>query len=499
MSDEGNTIPSESLGQRVVKGAAWTIIAQITINVVRLLGNLLSTKLIDPDAYGLMAVVITVVTGLLMFSDIGIEQSVVYDERGEEPQFLKTAFSLHVIRGFVLAALAVILTEPLIWFFQEPRLRSLLPIVGLQTIFAGLTSMKFAWNKRKVQSMREVAFVEIGAQLAAFVVVITLAFILRSVWALAISSLIFGAVRMILTYVLLDGPKDGLAWDGDSIRRIMTYGRWIFVSTFITFLSVRFDVFAVGALAGMSTLGLYHLALMLTSTLNTIGFQVTQSVLFPALSEAARTNDKDILRKTFERSRKVVLPIGLWCITALTYLAPPFYYYLYREEFASAGWILQCQITFVWFVFLTDAWTRALMVVDDNRSMAIANVVRLGGAVLFAPIGFYIMGIAGLIFGLALASLTAHAWVHYALDKHGLNAVWLDVVYTVTAIPLLSLGAFGPTIIGKMIEWHPMAVSILLSFIVGIPFTAGLAIYLKFNIKAARQPVAAAGSVSPAI
>ncbi|MEL6187779.1 MAG: oligosaccharide flippase family protein [Myxococcota bacterium] len=482
-------LDAPSLGQRAAKGAAWTVVAQVAVNVLRLVGNLVSARFLDADAYGLMAIVITINTGLIMVSDVGIEQGVIYDKEGDKPIFLRTAYSLQVVRGLMLYGTALLLTSPTAWFYTDGRYLSLIPVVSLQCLFAGFISMKFAWNKRRVRSMRELALLEIGAQLSATIMVAVLAYLYRSVWALAFGAFAYAFMRMALTHVLLDGPKDGFAWDRPSIVRIVNYGRWIFVSTFITFFSLRYDVFALGKLETIGTLGLYNMALMLTSMLNTIGFQVSQTVIFPALSEASRTGSPEVMHRTFQRSQRVVLPIALWAITGLTYLGPAFFYYLYRSRFDDAGWMLQYQIGFVWFVFLTDSWVRALMAVNDNRSMAIANLVRLVVAVAVGNLAHQYFGLIGFILAMGFASLCAHVWVHIALYRHGFNAWRPDLMYTLIAIPLLALGILGPRAISAATGISAMPISIVLSVIVGVPFTAGLFFYLRRNIESASHAV----------
>lgn len=463
------------------------VISQVVVNVLRLVGNLVSARFLDTEAYGLMALVITINTGLIMISDVGIEQGVIYDEEGDKPTFLRTAYSLQVVRGLMLYALALLVTVPVAYFYEESRYLSLIPVVSLQCVFAGFISMRFSWNKRKVRSMREIALLEIGAQGAATVMVVILAYLYRSVWALALGSFAYAFARMVLTHLMLDGPKDGFAWDHPSIMRIVRYGRWIFVSTFVTFFSLRYDVFALGKLETIGTLGLYNMALMLTSMLNTIGFQVSQTVLFPALSEASRTGSREVMHRTFQRSQKVVLPIALWAVTGLTYLGPAFFHYLYRERFEAAGWILQAQISFVWFVFLTDSWTRALMAVDDNRSMAVANVVRLVVAVAVGNWAHQYFGLVGFVLGMGFASLCAHIWVHIALHRHGFRAWRSDLVYTLAALPLLALGIGGPNALSDVTGFPAMPISLVLSLLVGIPFTVGLGLFLRKNIDAARH------------
>lgn len=457
------------------------------MSVLRLVGNIVSAKFIDPAAYGMMSVVNILIQGLQMTSDVGIEQGVIYDEKGGEPQFLKTAYSLQIIRGLVMALGGLLLTYP-ISYLIDMRLIYLLPIVSLQCLLYGFTSINLAYNRRMVTNLHQVAWVDMGSQIAAFTILISFSWWMRSVWALAMSAVALGVMRTTLSFTILSGPKAGVAWDIDIVKRIIRYGRWIFVSTFVTYLSLRFDIFTLGVIAGVETLGVYNMGLLFTSTLNILVFQITQTILFPALTEANRSNNREALRQTFETSRKLILPVALWGITALSYCAPIILDTFYRDAFSDASWMLQCQVTFVWFVMLTDSWVRALMAIGDTRNMAICNIVRLIFGIIFTMSGFYLFGMVGFIFGMTLACICAHGWVHYALHKHNLTALRLDVIYTLVAIPLLLGGTYGPKFLHSLTDWNPTFCSFVLALIVGLPFTAGLAVYLRGAVKAARGP-----------
>ena len=49
-----------------------------------------------------MALIQTFIIGLQMFSDIGIYPSIIQNKRGEEPDFLNTAWTIQIVRGGVL-------------------------------------------------------------------------------------------------------------------------------------------------------------------------------------------------------------------------------------------------------------------------------------------------------------------------------------------------------------------------------------------------------------
>ena len=78
-----------------------------------------------------MAVVSTLLVSLELFSDVGVGQSIVSNSRGEEPEFLNTAWTIKIIRGFVLWIICLIMTVPAAQFYEDERLLWLLPFIAL--------------------------------------------------------------------------------------------------------------------------------------------------------------------------------------------------------------------------------------------------------------------------------------------------------------------------------------------------------------------------------
>ena len=85
---------------RSMRSAAFLVIGFGGQNVVRLGGNLILTRLLFPEAFGLMALVQIFLMGLQMFSDVGIQTSIVRDPRGEERAFRDAAWTLQDYRRF---------------------------------------------------------------------------------------------------------------------------------------------------------------------------------------------------------------------------------------------------------------------------------------------------------------------------------------------------------------------------------------------------------------
>ena len=124
----------------LARGSLWVGIGYGGSQLIRLGGNLVLWRLLYPKAFGIMAIINALMAGLAMFSDIGIGPSIIQNERGADPIYLNTAWTIQAVRGFILAFVAAVAAVPISKFYGEPLLASMLPVVGLGALIAGFNS-----------------------------------------------------------------------------------------------------------------------------------------------------------------------------------------------------------------------------------------------------------------------------------------------------------------------------------------------------------------------
>ncbi len=188
---------SATIKKQAISGTAWTILGYGTSQSLRLGSNLILTRLLVPELFGLMALVSVFLMGLNLFSDVGIYPSIIQNKRGEDPTFLNTAWTIQVIRGFGLWIGCLLIAFPVAQFYEEPRLQLLLPIVGLNSIINGFNSTNLPILQRRMEIGKLIRF-ELGIQIISLVVMITWAWFSPSIWALVVGNLVSTTVEMIL-------------------------------------------------------------------------------------------------------------------------------------------------------------------------------------------------------------------------------------------------------------------------------------------------------------
>jgi O-antigen/teichoic acid export membrane protein len=110
-----------SIKKLAIRGAVWTIASYGTSQILRFGSNLILTRLLIPDVFGLMALVYVFISGLHLFSDIGIGTSIIQNKRGDDPVFLNTAWTMQVIRGVGLWICSLLIAWPVAAFYAKPN------------------------------------------------------------------------------------------------------------------------------------------------------------------------------------------------------------------------------------------------------------------------------------------------------------------------------------------------------------------------------------------
>ena len=112
---------------RVMRGTLMTAVNFGGSKGLRLVSNLILTRILFPEAFGMMAL-ITVFSGALeMFSDTRINASIIQSKRGHERIYLNTAWTIQILRGILLYMAALFFAVPAAEFYGEPMLAELLP------------------------------------------------------------------------------------------------------------------------------------------------------------------------------------------------------------------------------------------------------------------------------------------------------------------------------------------------------------------------------------
>ena len=211
---------------------SWTVLDYGLSQCLRVVNSLLLTHLLVPAAFGEMGLVTTLIVGITLLSDIGLGPSVIQNSRGDQPEFLNTAWTVQVVRGALLWLASIALAIPAAAFYHDPGLRLLLPVLAFNSILTGFSSTGLLTLSRHM-GVRRLFVIDSTTQVFSLLVTVGWAWLHPSVWALVAGSLAANGYRLIVSHIpaVVPGVRNRFALHRESLREIFHFGKWIFLAT----------------------------------------------------------------------------------------------------------------------------------------------------------------------------------------------------------------------------------------------------------------------------
>ena len=413
-----------SASGRAVRGGFFTLGGSLAVQGLRMGGNIVLTRLLPPEAFGLMAIVHSFRAAIDLFSDIGIGPSIVQNERGDDPKFLNTAWTIQVFRGTCLFIVTSALALPMAHFYEQPLLATLIPIASISALLAGLQSTKGASSERHLELGRPM-LIEIAAQCSALGTMVVWALYSPSVWALVGGGLVGAVVDVVLNHSILRGYNGRLGWDAAAARSLLRFGKWIFVSTLLTYAVNEADRLIFGKLTTLGDLGIYHVALMIAGVPTGAMYSLAAKVMFPLFSRVRNTGED--LGAVFRKARRLHLVFSGWALSGLIGGGQAAIGLVYEGPYEEGGWMLQVLAVAAWIATPDQTNSCALLASGSPRWLAAANFGKLVGMVALIPLGYAVAGFPGALVAYAASGLFRYVVFTTGVYRHGLRTLSQDL------------------------------------------------------------------------
>lgn len=369
----------QSFGGRARSGTLWIVAGFGLGQFLRLAANVVLASILFEEVFALMAIVLAVMMGLAMFSDIGLQTNVVQHPQGDEPDFLNTAWTLQVVRGILLFLVAVALAWPLSRFYgaNDPKayeLLYLIPIVALTSLIDGLQSAKVMTAARhlRIKEVTKIEFLVVPFNMG---VMLLLAWHYRSAYALAVASVLSSVLHTVLTYQMLEGARSRFRWAPEVVKTIISFGKWVFLSTLLTFLAIQLDRLALPRIFSLAEVGVYSIAASLAVIVPTLAGKLQWSVLFPWYSRMLEEGMS--LPEAFGRTRTAMMASSSFLCALLASGASSFFALAYDTRYTMGGMLLPILACGAWFSCLETMYGATFVAAGRPKWSALSNATKV--------------------------------------------------------------------------------------------------------------------------
>ncbi|SDF31394.1 oligosaccharide flippase family protein [Limimaricola pyoseonensis] len=434
------------LGIRALRSAAIMVAGFGAGQVLRLASNLILTRLLFPEAFGVMAIVLVFVMGLTMFSDVGIGPAIMQSRRGDDPDFLDTAWTIQIGRGVLLWLAALGLSWPVAQWYGEPMLLQYLPVAAFALVINGFNPTRLETAHRHLRAGR-VTLIELAVQTTQIAAAVVMAWAWGSVWALVCAALVAAVAQLVYLDRFLPGPRNRLRWEPEAARELVSFGKWIFLSTVAGFVAGQSDRVLIGGWLSLGDFGVYNIGLFLATFPMVLGHMVTRRVLIPVYRDSPPAEDP----ANFARLRRLRMAASaalLAAVAVFAFAGPWLIALMYDPRYAMAGGVVVLVAVLQLPALIGLTYDQAALAAGASRRFFVLQAARAALTFGAMAAGLAWGGFAGGLVGQGAAHLMAYPVLVWLARRQGVWDPLHDALFATlgAAVAALALWAGWPAV-----------------------------------------------------
>lgn len=440
------------LGRRLANSEAGAMLIAFTAATIllRLGGNIVLTRLLDPQAFGVVGVIVSVMIVLTMLSDLGVFDFVIRHAKGADRHFLDVIWTIRLGQAGLQSAAMLAGAWPIALFLGKPELAW--PIAATAPLFLvnALCPMSLLLAQRQGR-VRATCAVEIFALILQIGANLALTLVMPDYRALVIGLYVSAVARIALTLLVVGGGSRP-AWDRALGREFLGFSRWIMASTLVTLLITQADKVLFAKLFTVADFGVYMLPANLALAVQPFGRNYVERYFFPLVSRVWNETPK-ALGQIFYAAR---MRLYLLLFAGLGFgigFAPALFQLLFDHRY-EYGWIY-LSVMLLRMAFDLDSFTNIQTVLAMGRTspMLHANLLRLLLFALLVAALFRLVGPLALPLALTLAELGALLYTLALLRGARLFRPQIHMLYYAMLLGGAAVGA------GISLLWAPRVIA----------------------------------------
>lgn len=410
------------LQSKNVISAIWVFGGYGATQCIRLLSNLILTRLLIPEMFGLMVLVNAVLIGVSLLSDVGIRDSIINTKGESKDRFLHTAWTLQILRGLFIFAFVFVMAPFVESYFEYDQLTELLRVCAVSAVITSFSSLNKFVLEKKLEFRPQIC-IEIGANSLGVIVMVVTAYFYQNVWSLVVGTMVQSMTNMVLTHTVLPGQRMKLCMDMVSAKKIIHLGKWIMLSTAAMYATTQGDKLLLAKMISPYELGVYSVAAIFGYVLKDVIANMSNKMLMPVYRQVVEQGG-DLQR--IVKARMSLLTAAFLGALLLSIFGELIIELLYDERYADAGWILQL-LAFAGLCHSFDDTVRGFLVANRDSFHGFCVQALKGSVFIF--IAYFLsseFGIVGMLIAMAVTPLLTLPYLMYVVAKHGYRWFYID-------------------------------------------------------------------------
>jgi O-antigen/teichoic acid export membrane protein len=280
------TRAAENLNRAIAKGALWMILARLGDRSLGFVSMIILVRLLSPDDFGLVAMATSVIALCELLGQVGLDVALIQNPSATRRHY-DTAWTFSVIISTAIAVVLLIIAFPAANFYGEPRLMPILLSLAVGSFISGFENIGTVAFRKDLRFNKEFQFF-FGKKLAAFLVTVPLALVLRSYWALIVGMVVGRLAGVGLSYYVQEyRPR----WSFDARKELFHFSKWMLIFNTCNVFNGRAADFIVGKIAGAHALGVFNVSYELSNLPTSELIAPINRAVFPGYARKSENNN----------------------------------------------------------------------------------------------------------------------------------------------------------------------------------------------------------------
>ena len=403
----------DDLRKKTLLGSFWMMIERFGYLTIQFVSNLVLARLLSPDDFGVIGILMVFITLSNVFIDSGFSASLIQKKEISETD-KSTVFYINLSLASVVYIILFFTSPWIADFFHNESIASLLRALGIVLLIDSFCTIQNTLLSRDM-NFKLLTKIKLVAILIAAIVAIYLAYSGYGIWSLIVQYLLYSTIRTITTWMVAKW-RPILVFSKESFRTLFGFGSKLLFSTFVAELYVNFQQILIGRFYTPSDLGFYSQARQFQQIPTGTISQVINSVAFPAYAKLQ--DDRVKLKELFRQNVRLVSFLNTPLMVLLAVIAQPLIILLYSEKWVGSIEYFQflC-ICFGIFLAIHQCSLSVLKAVGRSDYVLKLEIIKKVLGIIFILVGIKIWGLWGILYALGLNSFIEIFLNGYYINK----------------------------------------------------------------------------------
>lgn len=294
--------------QKVIEGLIWTYAERVLAQLISLVVTIILARLIDPEEYGVIAIVTVFIVIADTFAVNGLGNALIQKKEADHLDF-STVFYFNIGFSMLLYVILFLASIPIAMFYDKPILAPVLRVMSLRIPIAAINSVQQAYVSRRME-FKKFFYATLAGTLISAVLGIMMAYMGFGIWALVtqyMSNTIIDTI--VLWFVVKWRPGKEFSWK--RMRELYSYGWKVLVTSLLISIYGNIQDLIIGKKFSSSDLAYSNKGRQFPSLVSTNINTSLSKVLFPAISEV-----QDDMARVKLLTRKAI-SVGIYILSPI--------------------------------------------------------------------------------------------------------------------------------------------------------------------------------------